>query len=154
MSHSLIVLPDDTAQPLLDAIAAAQRSIRIKMFIFTAPALLAAVIEAHRRGVKVQVMLNPARRSGEDENAESRKTLQNAGVTVRDSNPKFDLTHEKSMVVDDAAACVMSLNWEAENFTDTRDYGVVTRHKPEVDEIVDCFEADWQRADFDPGEKT
>lgn len=154
MSRSLIVLPDDTAQPLLDAIAAAQQSIRVKMFIFTDPALLAAVIEAKRRGVTVRVMLNPARRSGEDENAQSRKTLEGGGVEVKDSNPKFDLTHEKSMVVNDATAYVMSLNWETENFTHTRDYAVVTRHRPEVDEIIDCFEADWQRRDFDPGTQT
>lgn len=154
MSRSLIVLPDDTAQPLLDAVAAARKSIRIKMFIFTDPALLAAVIDAHRRGVEVRVMLNPARRSGEDENAESRKTLEAGGVEVKDSNPKFDLTHEKSMVVDDATAYVMSLNWEGENFTHSRDYAVVTQHKPEVDEIIECFDADWLRKDFDPGTTT
>jgi len=46
-------------------------------------------------------MLSPARRSGEQENVETRKILTAAGVEVLDSNPKFDLTHEKSMVVDD-----------------------------------------------------
>ena len=41
MSRSLIVLPDDSAQPILDAIAAAKKSLRIKMFLFSDPALLA-----------------------------------------------------------------------------------------------------------------
>ena len=44
-------------------------------------------------------MLNPARRSGEIENEEARKALIAAGIDVRDSNPAFDLTHQKSMVV-------------------------------------------------------
>ena len=109
MSRSLIVLPDDTGQPILDAVAAAKKSLRIKMFIFSDPALLAAVIAAHQRGVKVQVMLNPARRSGEAENEETRKKLEHAGVEVMDSNPAFDVTHEKSMVVDDEIAFVQSL---------------------------------------------
>jgi cardiolipin synthase A/B len=30
---------------------------------------------------------------------------------------------------------------------------VVTEHGPEVDEIIDCFEADWSRQGFDPGER-
>jgi cardiolipin synthase A/B len=152
MSRSLIVLPDDSAQPILDAINGATKSLRVKMFVFSDPALLKAVIEAQHRGVKVRVMLNPARRSGEAENEESRKTLSKAGVEVLDSNPAFDLTHEKSMVVDDRTAFVKSLNWETKNLTETRDYAVVTDHGHEVGEIIDCFEADWHRKSFDPGE--
>jgi phosphatidylserine/phosphatidylglycerophosphate/cardiolipin synthase-like enzyme len=152
MSRSLIVLPDDSAQPILDAINNATKSLRVKMFVFSDPALLKAVIEAQHRGVKVRVMLNPARRSGEAENEESRKMLSKAGVEVLDSNPAFDLTHEKSMVVDDRTAFVKSLNWETKNLTETRDYAVVTDHGHEVGEIIDCFEADWHRKSFDPGE--
>ena len=152
MSRSLVVLPDDSAQPILDAINGATKSLRVKMFVFSDPALLKAVIEAQHRGVKVRVMLNPARRSGEAENEESRKTLSKAGVEVLDSNPAFDLTHEKSMVVDDRTAFVKSLNWETKNLTETRDYAVVTDHGHEVNEIVECFEADWHRKSFDPGE--
>ncbi len=102
MSRSLVVLPDDSARPMLDAINQATRSLRIKMFVFSDPAILQTVIAAHKRGVDVRVMLNPARRSGESENEESRKLLSSSGVNVLDSNPAFDLTHEKSMVVDDA----------------------------------------------------
>src|SRR5271170_654696 len=152
MSRSLVVLPDDSAQPIIDAIHEATKSLRVKMFVFSDPTLLKAVVEAHRRGVKVRVMLNPARRSGEAENEESRKTLTEAGIEVIDSNPVFDLTHEKSMVVDDRIAFVKSLNWETKNLTETRDYAVITDHKREVDEIIDCFEADWSRKSFDPGE--
>jgi phosphatidylserine/phosphatidylglycerophosphate/cardiolipin synthase-like enzyme len=152
MSRSLVVLPDDSAQPILDAIHQAMKSLRIKMFLFSDPTLLKAVIDAQRRGVKVRVMLNPARRSGEVENEESRKTLTQAGVEVIDSNPVFDLTHEKSMVVDDRIAFVKSLNWETKNLTETRDYAVITDNTHEVSEVIDCFEADWSRTSFDPGE--
>ena len=151
MSHTLIVLPDDSARPIIDAINAAQKSLRIKMFIFSAPELLDAVIAAKKRGVDVRVMLNPARRDGERENAASRKKLEAAGVDVKDSNPKFGLTHEKSMVVDDALGFVKSLNWEVKNLTETRDYAVITTKKHEVAEIVACFEADWRRRNFIAG---
>ena len=103
------------------------------MFLFSDPSLLNAVISAQKRGVKVRIMLNPARRSGEKENDASRKTLTDAGVEVIDSNPAFDLTHEKSMVIDDSTAFIQSLNWETRNITETRDYAVVTSHKHEVE---------------------
>jgi cardiolipin synthase A/B len=148
MSRSLIVLPDDSVQPILDAIDGATKSLRIKMFIFTDPSLLDAVIAAHRRGVNVHIMLNPKRRNGVSENDESRIKLEAAGIEVRDSNPAFDVTHEKSMVVDDKTAFVKSLNWETKNLTGTRDYAIITQHKHEVEEIINGFEADWSRQDF------
>jgi len=94
MSRSLVVLPDDSAKPILNAIHRATESLRIKMFVFTDPSLLAAVVEAQHRGVKVRIMLNPKRRNGVSENDESRAALQAAGVDVLDSNPAFDITHE------------------------------------------------------------
>jgi cardiolipin synthase len=153
MSRSLIVLPDDSASPILDAIGAARKSLRIKMFLFSDPSLLQAVIAAHQRGVKVQVMLNPARRGGEPENEATRVALEAAGIEVTESNPAFALTHEKSMVVDEEIALVKSLNWEPRNLTETRDYAIVTAHRHEVGEIVDCFDADWNRQEFNPGDK-
>ena len=39
MSRSLIVLPDETAKPILDAIDGAKESLRIKMFVFSDPAI-------------------------------------------------------------------------------------------------------------------
>jgi len=149
MSHTLIVLPDDTAKPILDAINAAKRSLNVRMFLFTDPTLLNVVIAAKRRGVHVRVMLNPARRSGESENEASRHTLVGAGIEVRDSSPAFALTHQKSMVIDDAVGFVESLNWETRDLTETRDYAVVTTHKIEVDEMVKSFDADWSQKSFD-----
>ena len=38
MSRYLVVLPDDSANPILDAINQASKSLRIKMFVFSDPA--------------------------------------------------------------------------------------------------------------------
>ncbi|MGB8322306.1 MAG: phospholipase D-like domain-containing protein [Candidatus Acidiferrum sp.] len=148
MSHSLIVLPDQTAKPILDAVRGAKKSLRVKMFVFSHPVLLKAVIDARKRGVHTRVMLNPARRDGEPENEITRKKLEAAGVEVIDTNPAFDVTHEKSMVVDDRVAFIQSLNWATKNLTGTRDYAVVTTIGKEVDEVMECFDADWTRKPF------
>lgn len=153
MSHrSILVLPDDTSKSIIEAIDAAEKTLRIKMFLFSDPDLINALVAAKKRGVEIKVMLNPARRSGELENEETCKVLTAAGIEVKDSNPDFVLTHEKSMVVDDKIAFVKSLNWETKNLTETRDYAIVTSNSHEVEEIILCFEADWERRDFDPGE--
>jgi cardiolipin synthase A/B len=151
-NRTVIILPDDTKKPIVDAIDSAKTSMKIKMFVFSDPDLINAVIAAKKRGVNVQVMLNPARRSGEEENSETRKLLEAAGIEVKDSNPEFGLTHEKSMIIDEEVAFIKSLNWATKNLTVTRDYAITTSHKHEVDEVITCFTADWDRTTFDPGE--
>jgi cardiolipin synthase len=150
MSHRLIVLPDDSAQAILEPINSARRSLNIRMFLFTDESLLNAVIAAKRRGVYVRVMLNPARRDGTSDNEAARKSLLAAGVSVRDSNSAFAVTHQKSMVIDDEVGFIESLNWELRDLTETRDYAVETTKKAEVEEMVRCFDADWSEQPFRP----
>jgi phosphatidylserine/phosphatidylglycerophosphate/cardiolipin synthase-like enzyme len=153
MPHELIVLPDHTAKPFVEAVDKAKKSIRVKMFLFSHPGLIEAIIRAKKRGVEVRVMLNPARRSGKSENTDTTKRLKAAGVKVADSNPAFDVTHEKSMVIDDRVAFVQSLNWDLKNLEGTRDYAVVTDDKREVAEVIAGFEADWKRRPYKVGER-
>ncbi len=149
--RTLVVLPDDGITPVLDAIAASRRTILVKMFLFSDVRLMRALAAARKRGVSVRVMLNPARRSGKSENAATKKRLAAAGVVVKDTHPAYDVTHEKSMVVDGHTAFVKSHNWAPKNFGETRDYAVITRDPEEVAEVVAGFEADWKRRDFAPG---
>ena len=149
-TRTLIVLPDDGIRPVLAPIAAAKKSILVKMFLFSEPRLVRALIAAHKRGVKVRVMLNPARRSGKSENREARRKLKAGGIVSRDTHPEFEVSHEKSMVIDGEVAFVKSHNWAPKNFGGTRDYAVITRDPDEVAEVMEGFEADWKRETFDP----
>jgi phosphatidylserine/phosphatidylglycerophosphate/cardiolipin synthase-like enzyme len=105
--------------------SAARDSILVKMFLFSEPRLIRALVAAHKRGVKVRVMLNPARRSGKSENGEAKRRLKAGGIAVRDTHPEFDVSHEKSMV-DGQVAFVKSHNWAPKNFGGTHDYAVIT----------------------------
>ncbi|MFI0347179.1 MAG: phospholipase D-like domain-containing protein [Chthoniobacterales bacterium] len=152
--HRLIIAPDDGIEPIQKAIQSAVKTLDIKMFQFTEPRLIEEVIVAHRRGVKVRVMLNPSRFTGEHDNDEAFAIFKKAGVAVADTNPKFPITHEKSMVIDRKIAFIMSLNWAPKYFGETRDYGLITTKPCEVEEIADCFNADWHRTDFIPPVKS
>jgi len=148
-ARKLIVLPDDGIESIRRSIEEASESLDIKMFLFSEPSLIRAVIAARQRGVRTRVMLNPARRSGISENGETRQMLIDADVDVRDANPVFSVTHEKSMVVDRRRGFIKSLNWTPRNFTDTRDYAIETTDSEEVAEVLACFDADWNRLEFD-----
>ena len=52
MSHQLLVLPDDTAKPLIDAIDGAASALNIRMFLFTDPTLIDTVIKAKPAAAK------------------------------------------------------------------------------------------------------
>lgn len=149
-AHHLIVAPDDGIEPLQEALRSATKTIDIKMFQFTEPRLMKEVEAAHRRGVAVRVMLNPSRFTGEHDNDEAFEFFKKAHIPVKDTNPKFPITHEKSMVIDGRVAYVMSLNWAPKYFGETRDYALVTTDPHEVKEVESCFHADWERAEFVP----
>jgi len=88
--------------------------------------LVAAVIDRKKAGVDVRVQLNAARSGGDRANDETYEQFQRAGVAVRWSNPKFYVTHEESIVVDEKAALVATFNLMEKYFTLTRDYGIIT----------------------------
>ena len=150
MARKLVVMPDDTIEPIVTAIGSAAKSLRIKMFSLSDRRVLSALVKAHKRKVKIRVLLNPARHSGEIQNLGARNVLLEAGIDVLDTNPSFAVTHEKSMVVDETIAFIGSLNWDPDNFEDTRDFAVSTSNLGEVAEVIDCFDADWSRQSFEP----
>jgi phosphatidylserine/phosphatidylglycerophosphate/cardiolipin synthase-like enzyme len=148
--HRLIIQPDEGVAPVIQLIAGAKRSLRLKQFNLTDSAVMSALISAHERGIDVRIMVNPHRSSGDRANDESFKALRHAGLKVEWTNPAFAVTHEKSMVVDDATALISTFNFATKYFTETRDYGVVTEHPEQVREVVAGFEADWHRKAFAP----
>lgn len=150
MARKLIVMPDDSIEPILAAIGAAAKSLRVKMFSVSDQRVLSALVKAHKRKVKIRVLLNPARHSGETQNRGARTVLLETGIDVLDTNPAFAVTHEKSMVVDDATAFIGSLNWDPDNFEETRDFAVISDNVDEVAEVVEGFDADWSRQLFEP----
>jgi cardiolipin synthase len=146
----LIVEPDDGLGPVLEFIGSAQASLLIKQFTFTDESLIDAVIARKRAGVDVRVMLNAARSGGDRANDETFERFRAAGISVQWANPKFYVTHEKSMVVDEKTALVATFNMCLKYFTATRDYGVIIDDPVHVAQIVEVFNADWNHDDWVP----
>jgi phosphatidylserine/phosphatidylglycerophosphate/cardiolipin synthase-like enzyme len=145
----LIVEPDDGLEPVREFINSAETSLLIKQFTFTEPSLIEAVVDRKKAGVDVRVQLNAARSGGDRANDGTYEQFLNAGIAVQWSNPKFYVTHEKSIVVDEKAALVATFNLMEKYFTLTRDYGIITDNPYHVAQIVEVFNADWEHLDWD-----
>jgi cardiolipin synthase len=149
-SPRLIVQPDDGADPVLELVASARHSLRTVQFTLDDPRFVRAVVGARRSGVSVQVLLNPQKTSGERANDATFKHLAKAGVAVEWTHPRFPVTHEKAIVIDDERALIATFNLSAKYFGETRDHGIVTDDPAQVHAIVAAFEADWRRTPFVP----
>jgi hypothetical protein len=125
-SH-LVVEPDDGIPPVLDFISSAEKTLLIKQFTFSEPSLMQAVAERKTAGSRCAI-LNPKRSGGDRANDETYDYFKKNGVNIRWANPKFYVTHEKSIVVDGKARSLRH-SICGEVLTQTRDYGVVTHDR-------------------------
>lgn len=146
----LIVEPDDGVGPVRDLISTAKKTLLIKQFTFSEASLLQAVVDRKNAGVDVRIMLNPKRSGGDRANDETYDFFKKNGVNIQWANPKFYVTHEKSIVVDGEAALIATFNLCTKYFTQTRDYGIVTQDPVRVAQVVEGFEADWEHRDWLP----
>ena len=150
MSRSVIVLPDAGPAALVALLQSARASLRLKIVEFDAPELIEAVAALARRGVAVRVLLNKPGRGGVPGNDAARAALEAAGAQVADAPHKLSVVHEKSLVLDDEHALVMSCDWTTAGLSEARDYALLTKHRHEVEEIAACFDADWAHQSFKP----
>jgi phosphatidylserine/phosphatidylglycerophosphate/cardiolipin synthase-like enzyme len=143
-------MPDDGVEAVERLLDAAGHSLRLKQFKLQSQRILAALLRAHQRGVSVRVMLNPRTSGGLRWNDDTFAQLEAWGMAVSWTSEAFPVTHEKSVVVDETAALIASFNLADKYFTQTRDYGVVTRSPAVVRQVIEGFEADWHRQPFHP----
>ena len=139
----IFIEPGDGRAPLLDEIAAAERSIDLEIYIVTDEIILEALEEAQQRGVAVRVILEEHPFGGEGGQPETFARLEQAGIAVRWGNPAFRFSHIKMMVVDDAVAIVMNQNLTASAFTGNREFGAITNRPDVVHTAAAIFAADW-----------
>ncbi len=142
-TQTLLVLPDDGVQPLLDLIGSAQQSIRLKIYLFTYRDLRSALTQAAARGVAVRVLIEQTPVEGAESNLEAYNFLRQGGVDVRWTPPTFRLTHEKTIVIDDSVALTGTFNYTVSSFSSNREYGLLLRDPALVRQIAALFDADW-----------
>jgi phosphatidylserine/phosphatidylglycerophosphate/cardiolipin synthase-like enzyme len=100
--------PGEEIAPLVVAeIDAAAESIRLQGYGFTHPAIAAALIRAHKRGVDVRLVLDRSNRTASHSQA---PRCHRAGVWVR-YDASHQIAHNKVIVIDGRTVLTGSFNW-------------------------------------------
>jgi len=139
----LLVEPQAGMGPIDQYLRAARHSVDLEMYELEDPVVESILAADAARGVRVRVILDEAYIGSENSAAFS--YLATHHVTVRWAPARFDLDHEKAAVIDDATALVMTMNFTARYYADTRDVVVVDTEPADVAAIESTFDADWSR---------
>lgn len=92
---------------IVRTVAEAQKSVRVAAYSFTSRQIAQALIDAHKRGVDVRVVLNKAQRTSRRNMAAS---MAENGVPVR-FNSHYAIMHDKFIIVDDVTLETGSFNF-------------------------------------------
>ncbi|MCS7221171.1 MAG: phospholipase D-like domain-containing protein [Anaerolineae bacterium] len=143
--YELFIQPEDGRAPVLFAIAEARRVLRLAMYLITDQEIIQALKGAAARGVDVRVLLEMNPFGGGAQTAQVAAELKAAGVQVQWDPRTIRYLHQKTLVVDEAYALVMTANFTVSSFTANREYLIRTARPEDVAEIIATFEADWAR---------
>ena len=124
----------------LAAIAAAQHSIDLEMFVLSDRLVLDALVAAARRGVQLRVLLDPT----QPQNAAVFGLLQPAGALVRFYRQSTDeLLHAKLGIFDEGTTLFGSCNWSRSGFTRNHELDLLVREPSLARIFLSRMEQDW-----------
>lgn len=122
---------------VVDALASAKRTVLVQAYSFTSAPIAQALIDAHKRGVSVRVILDKSQRT---EHYSSADLLLHAGIAVS-IDAAHAIAHNKVMVIDEETVITGSFNFtkaaeerNAENLLLLRDRSLSAE-----------YAANWQR---------
>jgi phosphatidylserine/phosphatidylglycerophosphate/cardiolipin synthase-like enzyme len=122
------------------AIAAAQHSIDIEMFVLSDRLVLEALVSAARRRVHVRALLDPS----QPQNAAALGQLRSAGAVVRFYQQAGDeLLHAKLGIFDAATVLFGSCNWSRSGFTRNHELDLLVFDPTLSRTFLSRVEQDW-----------
>jgi phosphatidylserine/phosphatidylglycerophosphate/cardiolipin synthase-like enzyme len=117
-------------------IKAAKATVLVQAYWFTSPAIARALVEAHKRGVKVEVILDRSRTEIDNEQAEV--IVQNDVPTFIDD--KHTTAHSKVVIIDGQVVITGSFNFTDQAEEENVENLLVIRDKA----LAEKFSGNWQ----------
>lgn len=142
--------PDAERAPILDAINNAKQEILVEVYLLSDKEIIQSLIDAKKRGVDVNIMLEEHPFGGGNLNNKTKAALEKTGVSVEWTNSKFTLTHEKAVIIDKQKVFVLNQNLTASSFSKNREFNALDKNSADVNEARNIFVADWERKSFSP----
>lgn len=123
---------------VLREITGARTSIDLAAYSFTSTSVAKALVDAHKRGVRVRAVLDKSQLS---ERYTGATFLANAGIEVR-INSRYAIMHNKFMVLDGVAVQTGSFNYTKAAAEKNAENIVVIRNN---DAVASAYAKEWQR---------
>lgn len=101
----------DCTQDIVDTVNSARKQVLVQAYQLTSAPVAWALVQAHRRGIDVEVILDKSQRKGKRNQPYSpAKFLQNQGIPLWiDYKPA--IAHNKVMIIDDETVITGSFNF-------------------------------------------
>jgi phosphatidylserine/phosphatidylglycerophosphate/cardiolipin synthase-like enzyme len=155
---SIIVEPDGSnAAQLVSAIEAAATSIDMTMYEISDDRIIDALTARAKAGVTVQAILDGATGSGaqggvdnKSFNMDAYTKLTAAGVAAVWSSTAFTFTHEKTIIIDNATAWIMTMNATTSAPNSNREYLAIDTDPADIAEATAIFTADHAMTSITP----
>ena len=134
--------PDNSVTPLYTFVNNAQHTIDMTMYALEDTAFSADLVAACGRGVKVRVILDT---NNEKSGNTAAYTLLNATTNCSAvwANKSFQVTHQKSIIVDGTQVAIMSLNLQSQYYSTTRDFALIENDPVDIAAIQATFNMDY-----------
>lgn len=146
---SLVTEPGDGFAPVYRLISEAKHSIEMTMYEFADGTAERDLAAAARRGVSVRVILDLREKRL---NTAAYDYLRSRRVQVTWSSPSFEYTHQKTMIIDQSAAAIMTANLTSKYYPTTRDFLVTDKNHRDIVAISRVFDADFAHRAVTPGD--
>ncbi len=148
-ADQLIIEPDMGRAPLLNSINRAKHSIDLVMYGFTDETLLDALLSKKNHGTDLKVILEPSPYRATDENSDTIALFKKNNVQWVPGVDNMRLTHQKTLILDDKQAIVMTFNFTHSSFDakashPQRNFGLIIDDPRKVRDILDVFNNDFQ----------
>jgi cardiolipin synthase A/B len=145
----LITQPEEGLEPVLAAIKHARQSIDIAVFRCDRKAIERELAAAVNRGVLVSALVAHTNRGGEKSLRALEQRLLAAGVTVARTDNDLVRYHGKLLLIDRTTLFVLGFNFTAADLK-SRSFGVCTKNRKILRDVLGLFQADARRTDFTP----
>jgi phosphatidylserine/phosphatidylglycerophosphate/cardiolipin synthase-like enzyme len=164
-SSDLFLTPDPNGhQVIIEQIASAKKSLKMWIFSMTDMNVVQAIIDSKNRGVAVSLIMDrgmfktnvpssdpnlvqtpgaPVKQGGFEIELKQKavSALRSAGIEPIEATAKFSITHAKTMILDDQAAWITTMNLTM-RFAAQRDTGLRVTDPTIVADLVQLFAAD------------
>ena len=148
-SGTLVVEPSGGFSGVYNLINGAKHSIDVTMYEFSDTTAESDLAAAAARGVQVRVILDQREKSTNDA---AYRYFTDHKVGVVWSSASYEYTHQKTMVVDDSEAVIMTANLTSKYYATSRDFLVTDSGPADISAIVAVFDADYAHRSVTPGD--